>query len=113
MRSVPAVVPDSARAISARAMRYRHLQGGFYEAALKRVPWLLAGVPGLRGRHPADCPHHGTRDHPENLKALREPLEPPPLSPTRGPPSDWGELVQADGFQAAPDELPAINSHGL
>ncbi len=27
------------------------------------------------------------------LMHLGEPLEPPPLSPARGPPSDWGELV--------------------
>jgi len=29
------------------------------------------------------------------LEALGEPLEPPPVSPARGPPTDWGELVQA------------------
>jgi hypothetical protein len=33
------------------------------------------------------------------------PLEPPPVSPARGPPTDWGELVQAhddrDVFQAS------------
>jgi hypothetical protein len=28
------------------------------------------------------------------LTHLGEPLEPPPVSPTRGPPADWGELVQ-------------------
>ena len=28
------------------------------------------------------------------LKALGQPLEPPPLAPARGPPTDWGELVQ-------------------
>jgi hypothetical protein len=28
------------------------------------------------------------------LSHLGEPLEPPPLSPDRGPPADWGELVQ-------------------
>jgi hypothetical protein len=36
---------------------------------------------------------------------LGEPLEPPPVSPARGPPADWGEIVQVhverDGFQAA------------
>jgi len=26
---------------------------------------------------------------------LGEPLEPPPVSPARGPPTDWGELIQA------------------
>jgi hypothetical protein len=38
------------------------------------------------------------------LTHLGEPLEPPPVSPARGPPSDWGELVQIhddrDVFQA-------------
>ena len=28
------------------------------------------------------------------LTHLGEPLEPPPMSPARGPPTDWGELVQ-------------------
>ena len=46
-----------------------------------------------------------------------EPLEPPPVSPARGPPTDWGELVQIhngrDVFQASPDELPAIDIHSL
>jgi len=35
----------------------------------------------------------------------------------RGPPTDWGELVQAhddrDVFQASPDELPVIDIHSL
>ena len=48
---------------------------------------------------------------------LGEPLEPPPLAPARGPPTDWGELVQAHDdraiFQASPDELPAIDIHSL
>jgi hypothetical protein len=48
---------------------------------------------------------------------LGEPLEPPPISPARGPPTDWGELVQVhhdrDGFQSSPDELPAIDIHSL
>jgi hypothetical protein len=38
-------------------------------------------------------------------------------SPARGPPTDWGELVQIhddrDVFQASPDELPAIDIHSL
>jgi hypothetical protein len=41
------------------------------------------------------------------LTHLGEPLEPPPISPARGPPTDWGELVQApdnrDVFQSSPD----------
>jgi hypothetical protein len=46
-----------------------------------------------------------------------EPLEPPPVSPARVPPTDWGELVQIyddrDVFQASPDELPDIDIHSL
>ena len=51
------------------------------------------------------------------LTHLGEPLEPPPVSPARGPPTDWVELVQAHDdraiFQASPDELPAIDIHSL
>jgi hypothetical protein len=39
------------------------------------------------------------------------------VSPARGPPTDWGELVQIhddrDIFQASPQELPAIDIHSL
>ena len=46
---------------------------------------------------------------------LVEPLEPPPVSPARGPPTDWGELVQAcddrDAIQASPAEMPVIDIH--
>jgi hypothetical protein len=42
---------------------------------------------------------------------LRE-AEPPPISPARGPPIDWRELVQLhddrDIFQRRIDEMPAI-----
>jgi hypothetical protein len=51
------------------------------------------------------------------LTHLGEPLEPPPISPARGPPTDWGGLVQVhddrDVFQSSPDELPAIDIHSL
>jgi hypothetical protein len=51
------------------------------------------------------------------LTHLGEPLEPPPISPARGPPTDWGELVQVHGdravFQASPVELPAIDIRSL
>jgi hypothetical protein len=51
------------------------------------------------------------------LTHLGEPLEPPLISPARGPPTDWGELVQVhddrDVFQSSPDELPAIDIHSL
>jgi hypothetical protein len=39
------------------------------------------------------------------------------VSPARGPPTDWGELVQMHderaGFQASPNELPVIDIHSL
>jgi len=39
------------------------------------------------------------------------------VSPARGPPTDWGELVQVHDdravFQASPDDLPAIDIHSL
>jgi hypothetical protein len=51
------------------------------------------------------------------LTHLGESLEPPPISPARGPPTDWGELVQVhddrDVFQGQIDELPAIDIHSL
>ena len=51
------------------------------------------------------------------LTYFGEPLEPPPVSTARGPPTDWGELVQIhndrDVLQASPDELHAIDIHGL
>jgi len=51
------------------------------------------------------------------LTHLGEPLEPPPVSPARGPPTDWGELVQVhddrDIFQTSPDQPPAIDIHSL
>ena len=51
------------------------------------------------------------------LAHLGEPLEPPPVSPARGPPADWGELVQAHDdraiFQGRIDELPVIDIRSL
>jgi hypothetical protein len=51
------------------------------------------------------------------LTHLGEPLEPPPISPARGPPTDRGELVQAhhdrEAVQVSPDELPVIDIHSL
>jgi len=42
------------------------------------------------------------------LTHFGEPLEPPPVSPARGPPTDWGELVQVhddrDIFQGRIDD---------
>jgi hypothetical protein len=44
-------------------------------------------------------------------------LVPSPVSPTLGPPTDWGELVQVhddrDIFQASSDEMPAIDIRSL
>jgi hypothetical protein len=51
------------------------------------------------------------------LTHLGEPLEPPPVSPARGPPTDWGKLMQIhddrEAVQVSPDELPAIDIHSL
>ena len=49
------------------------------------------------------------------LTHLGEPLGPPRVSPARGPPVDWGELVQSHGDgefeQPSPDDLPMIDIH--
>ncbi len=54
---------------------------------------------------------------PRILTHLGEPLEPPPISPARGPPTAWGELIQAhddrEAVQVSPDELPVIDIHSL
>ena len=51
------------------------------------------------------------------LTHLGEALEPPPVSPARGPPTDWGELVQVHDdraiFKASHDELPVIDIRSL
>ena len=51
------------------------------------------------------------------LTHLGEPLEPPPIAAARGPPTDWGEIVQAhddrEAVQGRIDELPVINIHSL
>jgi len=92
-----------------------------------RIAWakLMARV---GEQFPLECPNCGgdirliafiTEPGPigKILAHLGEPLEPPPISPARGPPTDWGELVQVhderDIFQAAPQELPAIDIHSL
>jgi hypothetical protein len=53
------------------------------------------------------CSHARRRGH----------LRKPPVSPARGPPIDWGELVQVhddrDVFQGRIDELPVIDIHSL
>ena len=49
------------------------------------------------------------------LTHLGEPLDPPRVSPARGPPVDWGELAQSQGAgefeQLSPDDLPMIDIH--
>jgi hypothetical protein len=71
----------------------------------------------VRRRHPADrfTPKPGPIR--KTLEALGEPLEPPPISPARGPPTDWGGFVQVHDdraiLQSSPDELPAIDIHSL
>jgi hypothetical protein len=49
------------------------------------------------------------------LTHLGKPLEPPQFSPARGPPVDWGELVQSHGDgeleRPSPDDLPMIDIH--
>jgi len=47
---------------------------------------------------------------------LGEPLEPPPLSPARGPLTDWGELVQVhDDVETVPiaPDFTASDRHSL
>jgi hypothetical protein len=51
------------------------------------------------------------------LTHLGEPLERPPLSPARGPPTECAEFVQAhhdrDIFQSSPDGLLVIDIRSL
>jgi hypothetical protein len=51
------------------------------------------------------------------LTHLGEPLEPPHVSPARGPPTDWGELVQPHDdrlvFHVSPEDFPVIDIHNL
>ena len=51
----------------------------------------------------------------EILEHVGEPLEPPYVTPARGPLVDWDDLVQADNerslHQATPDDLPMIDIH--
>jgi hypothetical protein len=74
------------------------------------VAFALSATSGCRG-HPVREPGPIRKI----LTHLGEPLEPPPVSPARGPPTDWGELVQIhddrDVFQASPDDLPVIDIH--
>ena len=88
-RTVPtlAELPEDPRALAQTA------QSDFERSRRLNLPRYRCKVP--RGRA---CP---------------EPVG--PVSPARGPPTDWGELVQIhddrEVFQASPDELPAIDIH--
>jgi hypothetical protein len=92
-----------------------------------RIAWakLMARV---GEEFPLECPNCGgdirliafiTQPGPirKILTHLGEPLEPPPVSPARGPPTDWGELVQThddrEAVQVSPDELQVIDIHSL
>ena len=92
-----------------------------------RIAWakLLARV---GEEFPLECPACGgdirliafiTEQGPirKILTHLGETLEPPPLSPARGPPTDWGDRVQVhddrEAVQVSPDELPVIDIHSL
>jgi hypothetical protein len=92
-----------------------------------RIAWakLMARV---GEEFPLECPNCGgdirliafiTEPGPirKILTHLGEPLEPPPPSPARGPPTAWSELMQMHDdravFQASPEELPAIDIHSL
>ena len=100
------------------------------QAALSRhLPDRLAKRKSRVGEEfPLECPNCGgdirliafiTEPGPirKILTHLGEPLEPPPLSPARGPPTAWGELMQMHDdraiFQASPDDLPVIDIHSL
>ena len=69
---------------------------------------------------PSGCSGHPGRDPGPIRKILMhvgELVEPPPVSPARGPPTEWTELAQGhddrDVMQASPDELPVIDIHLL
>jgi hypothetical protein len=90
-----------------------------------RIAWakLMARV---GEEFPLECPNCGgdirliafiTEPGPirKILTHLGEPLEPPPVSPARGPPTEWGELVQmhddrAMSFKRRPTSCPRSTS---
>ena len=49
------------------------------------------------------------------LSHLGEPMDPPRVSPARGPPVHWGELAQSDGDeelkQPSSEDLPMLDIH--
>jgi hypothetical protein len=58
-----------------------------------------------------------TRADPEDPGTSARAARAPPMSPTRGPPTDWDELVQAhhdrDILQASPEDRPVIDIRSL
>ena len=81
------------------------------DGRIARVRYVLPPHEAANWVGPGRCPIR------EILTHLGEPLEPPPVSPARGPPTDWGELVRAHAerkaIQASPDELLVIDIHLL
>ncbi len=90
-----------------------------------RIAWAKL-MPRVGEEFPLECPGCGgdirliafiTEPGPirKTLAQLGEPLDPPPVSPARGPLTDWFELVQAHDdraiFQGRIDELPVIDIH--
>jgi hypothetical protein len=55
----------------------------------------------------------GVRREKKRLASLGKRLEPPASLSGPGPPPDRGERIDREVFQASPDELPAIDIHGL
>ena len=92
------------------------------------IRWRHHGVrwAGLGEAFPLACPNCGgdiglisfiTQPGPirKILTHVGEPLVPPPVSPARGPPVDWDDLVQAEDdrslHQASPEDVPMIDIH--
>jgi len=114
-----------------RAMRMPQAAATLRRSAGRTTPRAKAWVKLLARvgeEFPLECPNCGgdirlnafiTEPGPirKILTHLGEPLEPPPLSPARGPPAEWAELGQShdyrDAMQASPDELPSIDIHSL
>ena len=72
-----------------------------------KCPWVWR-------RHPADRVTPKPGPIRKTITHLGEPLEPPPVSPARGPPADWGELVQAhsrSGNHSGTDRRAAHDRH--
>ena len=131
-RLLPAIssqsdVAAARRALQGKLLPIRAISWAQAIRDVSRIAWtkLMARV---GEEFPLACPNCGgdirliafiTEPGPirKILTHLGEPLEPPPVSPARGPPTDWGELVQIhddrDVFQASPDEASVIDIHSL